>query len=208
MGYRVPYENIVPTGNTGSSILDLNGTKYLILVVNDYNQNHVNNSLVSITQPTNTLKVPSYYSPDLPQSFNGLKIVQISDVHLGSFRNVHVFDELFDEINSIKPDIIVITGDMVNYTGMEAEKWIKSFQKLKAGKGKYSILGNHDYGDYIGDFTELQKKASTDMLVNIQTEMGFGVLRNQNICIRNQTDSIFLIGVENWSPSHSGNMVI
>ena len=66
MGYRVPYENIVPTGNTGSSILDLNGTKYLILVVDDYNQNHVNNSVVSITQNENNLKMPNYYSTDIP----------------------------------------------------------------------------------------------------------------------------------------------
>jgi len=66
MGYRVPYLNVSPTGNHASSILDLNGTKYLILVIDDYNQNHVNNSLVSISQFSNTLKIPSYYSPDLP----------------------------------------------------------------------------------------------------------------------------------------------
>jgi len=66
MGYRVPYLNILPNGNTASSILDLNGTKYLILVIDDYNQNHVNNSLVSISQVSNTLKIPSYYSPDIP----------------------------------------------------------------------------------------------------------------------------------------------
>jgi hypothetical protein len=66
MGYKLPYLSIDPSGNTASSILDLNGTKYLILALDDYNQNHVNNSLVSITQYSNTLKIPSYYSPDLP----------------------------------------------------------------------------------------------------------------------------------------------
>jgi len=66
MGYKLPYLNVDPSGNTASSILDLNGTKYLILVIDDYNQNHVNNSLVSITQYSNTLKIPSYYSPDIP----------------------------------------------------------------------------------------------------------------------------------------------
>jgi hypothetical protein len=66
MGYRLPYLAVDPSGNTASSILDLNGTKYLILVIDDYNQNHVNNSLVSISQYSNTLKIPSYYSPDLP----------------------------------------------------------------------------------------------------------------------------------------------
>jgi len=66
MGYRIPYVNIYPDGNFASSILDLNGTKYLILVIDDYNQNHVNNSLVSITQTSNTLKMPNYYSTDIP----------------------------------------------------------------------------------------------------------------------------------------------
>jgi len=66
MGYRIPYESIDPSGNTASSILDLNGTKYLILVIDDYNQNHVNNSLVSITQTANNLKIPNYYSTDVP----------------------------------------------------------------------------------------------------------------------------------------------
>jgi hypothetical protein len=66
MGYKLPYISIEPSGNSASSILDLNGTKYLILVIDDYNQNHVNNSLVSIAQYSNTLKIPSYYSPDIP----------------------------------------------------------------------------------------------------------------------------------------------
>jgi hypothetical protein len=66
MGYRLPYLNVDSSGNTASAILDLNGTKYLILVIDDYNQNHINNSLVSISQFTNTLKMPSYYSPDIP----------------------------------------------------------------------------------------------------------------------------------------------
>ena len=66
MGYKLPYVSVDPSGNSASSILDLNGTKYLILVIDDYNQNHVNNSLVSIAQYSNTLKIPSYYSPDIP----------------------------------------------------------------------------------------------------------------------------------------------
>jgi hypothetical protein len=66
MGYKLPYVSVDPSGNAASSILDLNGTKYLILVIDDYNQNHVNNSLVSIAQYSNTLKIPSYYSPDIP----------------------------------------------------------------------------------------------------------------------------------------------
>ena len=71
MGFRLPYINVDPSGNTGSAIIDLNGTKYLILVLDDYNQNHVNNSIVSITQLSNKLKIPSYYSPDLPYTCVG-----------------------------------------------------------------------------------------------------------------------------------------
>ena len=70
MGYRVPYENVNINGNTGTSILDLNGTKYLILVIDDFNQNRVNQSLVSITELSNVLKVPNYYSPDLPYTYS------------------------------------------------------------------------------------------------------------------------------------------
>jgi hypothetical protein len=66
MGFRVPYTYVNPTGNTAPCVLDLNGTKYLILVIDDYNQNHVNNGLVSITQNTSNLKIPSYYTPDIP----------------------------------------------------------------------------------------------------------------------------------------------
>lgn len=78
MGYRVPYESVNPDGNVASSVLDLIGTKYLILVIDDYNQNHVNNSLVSITEYTNTLKVPNYYTPDVPTSCLNGTITNIS----------------------------------------------------------------------------------------------------------------------------------
>jgi hypothetical protein len=94
MGYKLPYINIDPSGNTASSVLDLNGTKYLILVLDDYNQNHVNNSLVSISQYSNNLKIPSYYSPDLPytcltpaQQGNNLKALVDSVVLQSVFDN-------------------------------------------------------------------------------------------------------------------------
>lgn len=84
MGYRLPYLNVDPSGNTATAVLDLNGTKYLILAIDDYNQNHVNNSLVSISQYSNTLKIPSYYSTDLPYTCitpaqQGSNLTQIVD---------------------------------------------------------------------------------------------------------------------------------
>jgi hypothetical protein len=84
MGFRLPYINVDPSGNTGSAILDLNGTKYLILVLDDYNQNHVNNSIVSITQLSNKLKIPSYYSPDLPYTCVGPTQSNLSQLITGS----------------------------------------------------------------------------------------------------------------------------
>ena len=84
MGFRLPYINVDPSGNIGSAILDLNGTKYLILVLDDYNQNHVNNSIVSITQVSNKLKIPSYYSPDLPYTCVGPTQSNLSQLITGS----------------------------------------------------------------------------------------------------------------------------
>jgi len=85
MGFRVPFINVSSTGNTASTILDLNGTKYLILIIEDFNQNHINNGLVSITEYSNTLKIPSYYSPDLPYTCN--QLTSNSDSLTESFNN-------------------------------------------------------------------------------------------------------------------------
>ena len=104
---------------------------------------------------------------NLPESFSGLKIVQISDLHLGSF--VKDFEDVkvgIDLINAQKPDYIFFTGDMVNTHCAEAEPWIELFSSLKAKEGKYSIFGNHDYADY-GPFTEEEKYQSINRLKEI-----------------------------------------
>ena len=107
MGYRLPYLSVDPSGNTASAVLDLNGTKYLILSIDDYNQNHVNNSLVSISQYSNTLKMPSYYSPDLPytcitQAQQGSNLTQIVDgVVLQSLSNTPY------EQNAYSPNVAI-----------------------------------------------------------------------------------------------------
>jgi hypothetical protein len=107
MGYRLPYVAVDPSGNTASSILDLNGTKYLILVIDDYNQNHVNNSLVSISQYSNTLKMPSYYSPDLP--YTCITPAQQGN-NLTQIVNETVLQSLFDNQTADAQNGLLIAG--------------------------------------------------------------------------------------------------
>jgi hypothetical protein len=111
MGYRVPYENVDPSGNTASSVLDLIGTKYLILVIDDYNQNHVNNSLVSITEYSSNLKIPAYYSPDLPSTtING------NAANLSQIVNDANITSLLDDQGAVTDNGLLIAGKYnVNY---------------------------------------------------------------------------------------------
>jgi len=112
MGYRVPYEKVVSTGNTASSVLDLVGTKYLILVVDDYNQNHVNNSLVSITEYSPNLKIPDYFSPDLPST-----IINGSTSNLTQIVKEANYDSLLDDQGDITDNGLLIAGKYnANYT--------------------------------------------------------------------------------------------
>lgn len=136
--------------------------------------------------------------PNLPKSFSGLKIVQISDLHLGSF--VDDFDEVgkaITMINSLKPDLIFFTGDMVNVHSDEAEPWIEIFEKLEARLGKYSVFGNHDYCTY-GDYSEEGIQASIDRLKEIHREMGFRLLEDEHLFIEKDNEKIALIGIHNW----------
>lgn len=134
----------------------------------------------------------------LPAGFAGWKVVQISDAHLGSFLDDRQpIIESIELINSLDPDVIVFTGDLVNVEASEAEPWIDVFSQLKAKHGKFSILGNHDYADY-GAMTEEQREASRRRLVEIHKEMGFDLLRNENRILEANGDRIALVGVENW----------
>jgi uncharacterized protein len=137
--------------------------------------------------------------PNLPEGFHGMRIVHISDLHIGSFDNQ--FDEVqkgFDMINALQPDYIFFTGDLVNNFSEEAEPWIDRLSGLTAKYGKFSILGNHDYGDYtMSDFPE-KKKKHFDRLVEIHGEAGFRLLRNENVYLENNGSKIALLGTENW----------
>ncbi len=142
------------------------------------------------------------YFPQLPEAFDGFKIVQISDIHLGSYNRPYFYSKVIKKINSLNPDIIVFTGDMINFSPAEARPWIDLFKSLHAHEGKFSILGNHDFGDYIENWDRQTRLKWVDSLVQYETEMGFRVLRNEHSILKKNNDSIFLIGIDNWSPSH------
>lgn len=136
--------------------------------------------------------------PNLPSAFEGLKIVQISDVHSGSFYNGSSFERAVEMIMAEKPDVIFFTGDLVNDRSSEAEPHINIWKKLQAPLGVFSILGNHDYGDYVVWETEEAKKANLDRLKEIHKEMGWDLLLNEHRILEKGGEKIGLIGVENW----------
>lgn len=138
------------------------------------------------------------YFPDLPPAFDGLRITQISDIHSGSFDNRQKIRYGIDLINAQKSDLLLFTGDLVNNRAGEMEPWIKEFKRLKAPLGKYSILGNHDYGDYVEWESPEAKEANMRRLYAIEAELGFDLLRNENRRLSRGSDSIRLAGVENW----------
>lgn len=136
---------------------------------------------------------------NLPPSFDGLKIVQISDIHCGSFWDNDAVERGVNLAMEQNPDIVFFTGDLVNNEASEMQPWIDVFSKITAPMGVYSILGNHDYGDYvIWNSKEAKEKNLVD-LKDIHSKLGWKLLLNENIKITKGNDSIGLIGVENWS---------
>lgn len=135
---------------------------------------------------------------DLPDAFDGYKITQISDVHSGSFDNPKKVEYAIDLINEQQSDLLLFTGDLVNNKAEEMHPYMEIFKKLKAKDGLFSILGNHDYGDYIKWETEKEKAQNLEDLKIVQKEIGFDLLLNENRFIEKKGQRIALIGVENW----------
>ena len=135
---------------------------------------------------------------DLPIAFDGYQITQISDVHSGSFDNRKKIEYAVDLINKQNSDVLLFTGDMVNNKADEMHPWKELFSTLKANDGKYSILGNHDYGDYVDWNTEEEKAKNLEDLKKLQKEIGFDLLLNDSRYLTKGDDKIALIGVENW----------
>ena len=135
---------------------------------------------------------------DLPQAFDGYKITQISDIHSGSFDNIEKVKYGVDLINEQKSDVILFTGDIVNNKSDELLPYVKVFNKLKAKDGLYSVLGNHDYGDYVSWDSVDEKTKNLEDLKVLQKQIGFDLLLNESRFLERDGQRLALIGVENW----------
>lgn len=135
----------------------------------------------------------------LPEAFSGYKVVQLSDLHIGNFGDdSFVIKNMVEKVNALQPDVILFTGDLVNLRSDELLPFMDILSKLKAKDGIFSVLGNHDYGDYVHWATREERDANIENLCTLQKQMGWNLLNNQNHTIRRGQDSIVIIGVENW----------
>ena len=139
------------------------------------------------------------FFPDLPESFDGFTITQISDVHSGSFDNPEKISYAIDLVNQQNSDMILFTGDIVNTHATEMHPWIETFNKIQKHQyGKYSVLGNHDYGEYVDWPSAEAKEQNFQGIKNLYGQIGFNLLLNENVKIKKGNDEIALVGVENW----------
>lgn len=139
-----------------------------------------------------------YVSEDLPEKFDGYRIVQFSDAHVGSYmkHNVWVLQRAVDSINAQKPDLIVFTGDLQNIQPSELYPHRDVLSSLKATDGIFSVLGNHDYADYLG-CDEAIKAANIKEMISLQQQMGWTVLCNEHRTIEHDGQHIIIAGMEN-----------
>lgn len=135
---------------------------------------------------------------NLPQSFKGYKIIQISDVHSGSFADPSKLQHAIDLINEQNADLVLFTGDMVNNVSEEFKPFIPLFSKIKAKDGKFAVLGNHDYGDYVTWESPKAKKVNLENLIEYERQAGFEMLMNENRAIDRNGEKLYILGVENW----------
>jgi predicted MPP superfamily phosphohydrolase len=134
--------------------------------------------------------------PHLPESMDGMRIIQISDVHVGSFLNrYHKVQKAINLINAQDADYVFFTGDLVNNKAEEMNGWEPLFSSIKAKKGKFSILGNHDYGDYVKWEEQGEKQENLNRLIDIHQAIGFRPLLNDAVELN---EGAWLLGVENW----------
>ncbi|WP_341843411.1 metallophosphoesterase [Chitinophaga caseinilytica] len=143
--------------------------------------------------------------PNLPSAFKGLKIVQISDIHSGSFNDKEAVKRGVELIQAQKPDLVLFTGDLVNDRSLEMDDYLDVFDKINAPMGVFSTLGNHDYGDYYPwpDYDNNRrsrlKAQNLETLKGIHAKMGWRLLMNENKILEKDGQQIALLGVENWS---------
>ncbi|HLF53351.1 metallophosphoesterase [Flavobacterium sp.] len=136
---------------------------------------------------------------DLPDAFDGFKITHISDIHSGSFDNPDKINYAIDLINEQNSDMILFTGDIVNTDAREMHPWIDTFNRIQKHEfGKFSVLGNHDYGEYVTWPSEREKEDNFQAIKDLHGQIDFKLLLNENTLIKKGTDKIALVGVENW----------
>ncbi len=142
-------------------------------------------------------RITLYYN-DLPDAFDGFTITQLSDIHSGSFDNADAMQRGIDLAQAQKSDLFVFTGDIVNNVAEEIEQYIPNFSKLRSPYGQFSILGNHDYGDYIQWDSKEAKAANLEKLKQIHGKLGYRLLLDENVEIEKDGQKISLIGIQNW----------
>ena len=136
---------------------------------------------------------------DLPDEFDGFTLMHLSDIHCGSFDNPEKIQYGIDLINEQEFDALVFTGDLVNNFASETEKWIPVFAGIKSAKfGKFSILGNHDYGEYTSWDSEIERQKNFEGIKASHPKMGFQLLNNERVELTKGNSKIHLVGVENW----------
>ena len=138
------------------------------------------------------------YFDDLPEAFDGYRVVHISDIHSGSFDNAEKVQYGIDMINAQQGDVIFFTGDLVNNKAEEMRPWIAHFKQLHAKDGVYSVLGNHDYGDYVQWDSPDEKAKNIETLKQIHQQLGFCLLNNESVFLSRGQQRIAVVGVENW----------
>ncbi len=139
------------------------------------------------------------YFPDLPDNFDGMTITQISDIHCGSFDDPEKIEYAIDLINQQKSDVILFTGDIVNTHAEEMHPWIETFRRIEMPPmGKFSVLGNHDYGEYVTWPSQKEKQKNFEDIKDLHRQIDFKLLLNENIRLKRGGEEIALVGVENW----------
>lgn len=138
------------------------------------------------------------YFDDLPEAFDGYRVIHISDIHSGSFDNAEKVQYGIDMINAQHADVIFFTGDLVNNKAEEMRPWIAHFKQLHAKDGVYSVLGNHDYGDYVQWDSPDEKAKNLETLKQIHQQLGFCLLNNESVFLSRGQQRIAVLGVENW----------
>lgn len=136
--------------------------------------------------------------PDLPAAFDGYTLVQLSDLHIGTFAfSPATVDDIVRRVNALQPDAVLFTGDLVNLEPSELAPFVRTLSELRARDGVFSILGNHDYGGYVRHATPDSKRRCLEELQACQRAMGWQLLRNEHRLIRRGADSLVVVGVEN-----------